>query len=198
MIDQKNHMYPATTFHHHPENEVDFELLWRRQQLFKWHGFLLHRYCYRGYLLFCWKQTYIYLQGTNLPQTIRNESFLFFLPCFPCNFLSRSKKMLLCFSTSNQRSNTQVLQCVLLTCVRTHFGTHTSSHVSNKFVLCSIDFQHAIKRAIEHTLKHTQVLVSSGICFFCILALYQVTVRLFCVLAISTAIWVYWAYTKQI
>jgi len=29
MIDQKNGMDPATTEHHPPENEVDFELLWR-------------------------------------------------------------------------------------------------------------------------------------------------------------------------
>ena len=29
MIHQKNHMDPATTVHHPPENEVDFELLWR-------------------------------------------------------------------------------------------------------------------------------------------------------------------------
>ena len=29
MIDQKNRMDPPTTVHHHLENEVDFELLWR-------------------------------------------------------------------------------------------------------------------------------------------------------------------------
>ena len=29
MIDQKNRMDPPTIVHHHLENEVDFELLWR-------------------------------------------------------------------------------------------------------------------------------------------------------------------------
>ena len=48
MKDQKNHMDPATTDLHPPENEVDFELLWRCiSKILR----TTHRTCLRGGLL---------------------------------------------------------------------------------------------------------------------------------------------------